>query len=385
MEEGHKAVDFGPVGDMVGRVAGQAAVICASSNLGERTADQVVHHGDTLGAKACGVIREQQIVVNQGGPVADLYKYILAHFQVVDNFCTVRWGVVVEKVLGDPGALGLPVQPQTAGAVVDVIAADDGINSGMELDAADFGTIQLLLIIDVVNVIVLNQGEGTAEMAYDARLAAVMDVAVPYDVGADGLLVPTFVDGTADDVPFVLGSALFGVVAPLVLIAGLQILSNGDAAASCLENFTVLNDPALAPMGTDHAILEGRGWSPGAGAAADSETIQGDVIPASLAGEKTIPADIDFNTMLLWIPSTEICENNRCFFTNLGIPAAGGQVFAAVQRPGSGPAISKKNLLQGFCFIERTFIQVYFAGVDYPAAIVPVACHLLLVRVEIAK
>ena len=67
---------------------------------------------------------------------------------------TARRAVIVEEVLSNAGSLCLPVQPDSAGTVMNVVAAVNAVDGGMHFDSADFCAGKVLLVVDVVNVIV---------------------------------------------------------------------------------------------------------------------------------------------------------------------------------------------------------------------------------------
>src|SRR5699024_3765727 len=127
-------------------------------------------------------------------------KDILAHHAALELLGEFRLLVVVQQVLGDAGALGLPVTPDAHGAVVDVIAAEGDVDGGVHLDARDLGAAELHHVVDVVDVVVLDEREHAADAADDAALLAVVDVAAADDVAADFLLQPAVVLAAADGV-----------------------------------------------------------------------------------------------------------------------------------------------------------------------------------------
>ena len=98
-------------------------------------------------------------MINQRGTVGYLDKDVLSQGQIVGNEGAGWRHVVVEQILCDAGALCLPVEPETAGAVMEMVAANDDVDGGVHLDAADFRTGQILLVVDMMDVIVLNDGE----------------------------------------------------------------------------------------------------------------------------------------------------------------------------------------------------------------------------------
>ena len=116
--------------------------------------------------------------------------------------------VVVQEVLRDPGALGFPVRPDAHDAVMNVIAADCDVDGGVQLDARHFRAAQFHHGVDMVDVVVLYEGEDAAHAAYDAALLAVVDVVAADDVGANSFLEPAVVLAAADRVALHLGRAL---------------------------------------------------------------------------------------------------------------------------------------------------------------------------------
>ena len=65
---------------------------------------------------------------------------------------------------------------------MEMVVSYDHIYRGMELDATYLCTREVSLIVDVMYMVVLDDREYAAEIAYDTRLAAVMYIAVPYDM-----------------------------------------------------------------------------------------------------------------------------------------------------------------------------------------------------------
>ena len=220
----HKAHHLRAVRPVVGRIArgGQRfrAVVHARAHGGARAGDEVVDHRHALRGQFEGAGGEQQVVVHQRRAVGNFDEYVLAqpHRGRLVHQVVVRQGVVVEEVLGHAGALRLPVQPQAARAVVDVVAAVDHVDGGVHLDAADLRAGQVLADVDVVDVVVLNDGKRAAQMADDAGLAAIVDVAAPHDVGADRLLRPAVQLRQADAFALRLCAVLVFPLQPLVVV-----------------------------------------------------------------------------------------------------------------------------------------------------------------------
>ena len=120
--------------------------------------------GYALGGQFYAAVRKKQVVVYQSWAVGYFDEDILPHAGITGIYAVVgkRQTVVMEQVLGHTGALGLPVQPQTSGAVVDMISPVNNVNSSMHFDSADLCPCQVLLIIDMVDMVVLDEREYSA-------------------------------------------------------------------------------------------------------------------------------------------------------------------------------------------------------------------------------
>lgn len=81
-------------------------------------------------------------------------------------------------------------------------------------------------------------------MSHNAGLAAVVDIAAADNMGADVLLCPALPLGLTDGVPLRLRPVLAILGGPLVLVVGLEVLAQRDAAAPGVGDLAVLYDPA---------------------------------------------------------------------------------------------------------------------------------------------
>jgi hypothetical protein len=52
-----------------------------------------------------------------------------------------------------------------------MVPAVNHVNGGVHFNAADFGSCQILLVVNVMNVVVLNDGEHAAQMTNDSSLS----------------------------------------------------------------------------------------------------------------------------------------------------------------------------------------------------------------------
>src|SRR5690606_24426799 len=117
--------------------------------------------------------------------MADFHKDILGHHPAGQILGVGRPLVVMEQILGNPGALRFPVAPDAHGAMVDMVAADDDINGGMEFDPGDFCSAELLHIIDMVDMVVFNDAEHPTHPADNSALFTMVDVTAANDMATD--------------------------------------------------------------------------------------------------------------------------------------------------------------------------------------------------------
>ena len=115
----------------------------------------------------------------------------------------------------------------------------------MELDAGNFSAAKFHHVIDVMNVVVFDDGENSAHTTDDAALLAVVDVVAADDVAADVLLEPAVVLSSADCITLHLRGALKMLICEVVVVLRIQILAEADAGALGEVNFVVFDDPAL--------------------------------------------------------------------------------------------------------------------------------------------
>ena len=302
-----------------------------------------MYHSHALGGEAQRGVGKQHVVVNQGGAVAHFHKDVLAHHAALQPAGERGLLVVVQQVLGDAGALGLPVAPNAHGAVVDAVAAENHVDGGVQLNAGNLGAAQLHHVVDVVDVVVLDDGEHSAHAADDAALLAVVDVAAAHDVAAHVLLQPAVVLAAAHGVTLHLGGGLHVLHGEVVVVVGVQVLAQGDACALGVGNLAVLNNPALGPVGADHAVLVGGGRGPGGGGLVDVKAAYSDVAHAGLRGHKALPAHVDFHVFLVGVLALEVAVEHGVLPILLGVPLVGGSLGL----PGAGVHLALEALLNG--------------------------------------
>ena len=131
----------------------------------------------------------------------------------------------MEQVLSNPCSLRLPVKPQSACAVMEMISPDDHVDRRMHLDTADLCTGQVLLIINMMNMVILDDGEYAAKMTYDTGLSAVMNITATDNMGTDPLLGPALPLCLTDAVTLRLSTMLQLSVQPLIVIVWLFVFT----------------------------------------------------------------------------------------------------------------------------------------------------------------
>lgn len=142
-----------------------STIICSNPYRNKRTADQVMYKRNALCSELQGTVGEHQIMVYQGRSMRYLDKKIFA-YTIVCFFTVceiIRQTVMMKKISGNACSLCLPVQPDSSGTVVDMVSADDHIDSCVHFDTADLCAGQVLLIINMMNMVILNDGESSGK------------------------------------------------------------------------------------------------------------------------------------------------------------------------------------------------------------------------------
>ena len=112
---------------------------------------------------------------------------------------------------------------------MNMISAEYTVDRSVHFNAADLRPGEVLLIVDVMNVVVFDQGENAAKMSDDPRLAAVVNVASSHDMRADGLFAPALIYRLHDAVALCLGPVFVFPFEPFVVIFRLKIFSERNA------------------------------------------------------------------------------------------------------------------------------------------------------------
>ena len=108
---------------------------------------------------------------------------------------------------------------------MEVVSANDYVDRRMHLDTADLCTGQVLLIINMMNMVILDDGEYTAKMTYDTGLSAVMNITATDNMGTDPFLGPALPLCLTDAVTLRLSTMLQLSVQPLIVIVWLFVFT----------------------------------------------------------------------------------------------------------------------------------------------------------------
>ena len=139
--------------------------------------------------------------------------------------------VVMQEVLGDTGSLCLPVTPDSHPAMMNMVPAENNVDSRMELNTCDLRTAKLLHAVNVMDMVILDNGEYASHSSYDTGLLTVMDVASSDDMSAHGLLGPSVILSTAYRISLHLGRTLNMLMEEVIIIVFLGIVTEGNTAA----------------------------------------------------------------------------------------------------------------------------------------------------------
>ena len=289
-------------------------------------ADKVVDERPTLAEyfQRCG--GGEDVVLHQVRPVADFDEQVA--------------GVRVEEIATEPSSLGLPVEPDGQRAVVDPVVSDVDVDRRMEFDSGDLVPVELAFDPDVVDVVVLDGGEHTAEVADNAILTAVEDRVATDDVRADVFLVPSDLAGGEHRLELVL---VAGFVAPDggVVVAGRGFLAEGDRGALRIVDGVVLDDPALRPVRPDQAGLVGGRRRPGAGRLRELKPANGDVVDVVLGGVEHGAPDVDLDEFNIGVCVLKVGPDGGAVGADLGEPDESGLLGIADVVSGSGPIVDR--------------------------------------------
>ncbi len=186
---------------------------------------------------------------------------------------------------------------------------------------------------------------------------------------------------TAYRITFHLGRAFYMLTGKVVIVFCIIIFAKRDSAALAVDDFTVLNDPAIGPVRTNHTILISCRRRPGRSCFFNIKARQGNKIHMLFARHKALPADIDLDLFLTRILSLEIRINNRFITFALRIPLVSGPLML----PGWLINRSMIALRQSQCLIHRFVIQINASRVTLILRKVPVPINRRIVRIIVIE
>src|SRR5699024_7130113 len=100
-------------------------------------------------------------------------------------------------------------------------------------------------VVDVMDMVVLDEGEHAAHASADAVLFAVMDVAAADDMASHLFFEPAVVLSPAHGIPLHLGRAFDMFCCEIMVIVRIQIFSQRATGTFAVADITVLDDPSL--------------------------------------------------------------------------------------------------------------------------------------------
>ena len=159
--------------------------------------------------------------------------------------CGVFSMIVMQKILGDPGSLCLPVTPDSHRRMVDMIPSHHNIDRRMQFNTGNLRAAKLLHIIDIVDMVILDQTKYASHSSYDSGLLAMMNVTSAHNMTSDFLLYPAMILSAADSVTFHLCRALHMFSCKVMIIFRIVIFSKRNTGTLTVADLAVLDDPAL--------------------------------------------------------------------------------------------------------------------------------------------
>ena len=288
----------------------------------------------------------------------------------------------MEQVSGHPGSLRLPVEPDAAGAVMNMIVPEHHVDRRVHRDAADLRAGQILPDVDPVNMVILDPGEDAAHVPDNAGLSAVMNLAAADDVMPDILLCPAVIQRLHHALPLRLRAVLPLRVQPLVLVLRLEIFAERDAAALRVRNLAVLNDPSSRPVRRDHPLLICCRRRPLAGRLRHSESGQRDISDPCLLRSEAGPSHIDLHLVPCRIRAKiriDHCLIVLCIL--LRIPGAQRRL----RLPGRTVNRRVKDSLEARHLVQCLIIKINFSQMRHHGIHKPVAANPDRIRIKAAE
>ena len=313
--------------------------------------------------------------------MADLDEQILAAHAARKPLCPLRRLIAVQQVLRDSRSLCLPVAPDAHRAVMDPVSPDRHIDGCMHLDARNLRAAKLHHIVDMVDMVVFDHAEDAAHAADDPALLTVMDVVAADDMASDLFLQPAIILSSADRVALHLGRALHVFCRKIVVVLRVVVLAQTDARALAVRDLAVLDDPALRPVRTNHAVLESGRRRPGRRGFCHHESGDCDVPDSLLLRHEALSADIDLHIFLVRVLVLEIRIEDRLVSVLLRVPL----VNRLLRPPGIRTFLRLQAVLQCLRLVQHPVIQVDRSGVSALSGKVPVAIDIGRIRIVVPE
>ena len=228
---------------------------------------------------------------------------------------------------------------------------------------------------------VLDSREYGAHPAYDTRLLTVMDIAAAYDVMTYILLEPAVVLAAAYRITLHLRGALYVLREEIHIVLFIVIFSEGDTAAAAVRDLAVLDDPALGPVGSDHAVLVSCRRRPCGGCLVDVESGDRYVIDSVLVGHEAVSSYADLDILGIGILAAEICIYDCLVPFLFGVPLIAG--FIGI--PGMDIDFPCYAFFKGSCFIHNEIVDIYGTRMSLDLGKIPIAFDCFNIRIEIAE
>lgn len=102
----------------------------------------------------------------------------------------------------------------------------------MHFNSADFCSGKILLVINMMDIIIFNNGKYTAEMSDNTGLSAIVNITSSDYMGTNIFFRPPLALGLTNGITLCLCSGFCMFYRPFIIIFRLQIFSKGYTAAS---------------------------------------------------------------------------------------------------------------------------------------------------------
>ena len=182
-------------------------------------------------------------------------------------------------------------------------------------------------------------------------------------------------------VTFHLGRALHVLGVEVHIVFRVQIFAEGDTAATAVAYFTILDDPALAPVRSDETVLISCRRSPGGSSLINLKAAYGDVTHTGLVRHEAVTAYGDFYFLVVRVQSLEVSIENGCVAFLYGEPFVLG--FFLI--PCAWVSCAFDTLVESHGLVHCKIVQIYGTGVAYGRCEIPVTAYIGGVRIVSAE